>query len=105
MGFNLGHARPLTHSIRHAEALGNAMVVVEQSLLDDQIIDVVGLAGLFHVLRQRVEGELHPLTRRQGQQILRHTVPQAAHRFLREQQKVDGVLLAELEGDLVATCV
>ena len=84
-----------------SEAPGNRPVVVDEVALDNQVVDVEVDGPLLDVLRQGMEGELHPLPRREGQQVFRDLVPQPAHLLLGYQQVVEGGAAAELHGDLL----
>ena len=53
------------------------------------------------VLRQRIKGKLHPLTWRQGQQVVRRAVPQPADRLAADQQRVQRLAAPKVHGDLV----
>ena len=101
VGLDAGHPLPSADALLDLEAAGDAAVVVDEAALDDQLVDVEVVPRLAGPLREGVEGELHPLARRQGEQVFGDVVPQAADLLLGDQEGVEGVVAPELQGDLL----
>ena len=83
------------------EPFRDAVVVVNEPVFDDEAVDVEVDPVLVGPLLEWIESELHPLSRREGQQILRNVVPETTDLLACDEHVIERLVFFERVGHLV----